>query len=65
MGRHTVKITESFQQLAGPFDNLWLRGKLSSCQKLIQTLSVNIVHYGINHTVLLNKVVDLRNIGVA
>ena len=60
-----MQIYQRFQQLAGPADQFRLSGQLPSGNQLVQTLPLDVVHDGVNNAVLLNKIIDLRDISVA
>ena len=59
-----MQIVQCLQKLTGPFHNIRLWNLLSPCQDFIQAFPLDIIHYGIDHTVLLYKIIYLRNISL-
>ena len=66
-----MQITEGFQQLTGPFHNLFLLETLSAFQQILKVISLNVIHDGIENafdgTVVgflfrFDKVINLREI---
>ena len=65
IGRPAVQIIQCLQELACPANDIWLGQRFFSRKKLIQALSLDIVHDGIDNAILLHKVIDLRDICMA
>ena len=64
IGRTAVKITKRLQKLAGPVNDLRLRKTLSPLQRFVQTLSLNVIHHGVDSAAFRDKIVHLRDISM-